>query len=154
MGIYDVTDKQNITQLATQPTPYNFTHNVWVNAENTVAFTTDEKANAPVAAYDITDLNDIRELDQFRPVATLNENVIPHNTHTWNNWLITSYYTDGGIIADASRPENIIEVGNWDSFLGGNGGFNGAWGAYPFLPSGLVLLSDRSRVCWSAGLTM
>ena len=162
LGIYDVSNKQNINLLASQQTPYNFTHNAWVNAENTVVFTTDEKANAPVAAYDITDLNDIRELDQFRPIATLNKNVIPHNVHVWDNWLIISYYTDGGIIADASRPENIIEVGNWDTFLGGNGNYNGAWGAYPFLPSGIVLLSDRQsgllvcganyvRACWLEG---
>jgi choice-of-anchor B domain-containing protein len=162
LGIYDVTNKQSINLLASQPTPYNFTHNAWVNTENTVVFTTDEKANAPVAAYDITDLNDIRELDQFRPINTLGANVIPHNVHVWDNWLIISYYTDGGIIADASRPDNIIEVGNWDSFLGGNGGYNGAWGAYPFLPSGIVLLSDRQsglvvcganyvRACWLEG---
>ncbi len=162
LGIYDVSNKQSVSLIATQPTPYNFTHNAWVNAENTVVFTTDEKANAPVAAYDITDFSDIRELDQFRPIATLGANVIPHNVHVWDNWLIISYYTDGGIIADASRPENIIEVGNWDTFLGGNGGFSGAWGAYPFLPSGIVLLSDRQsglivcgadyvRACWLEG---
>ena len=162
LGIYDVSNKQNINLLASQPTPYNFTHNAWVNADNSVVFTTDEKANAPVTAYDISDLNDIRELDQFRPIATLNANVIPHNVHVWDNWLIISYYTDGGIIADASRPDNIIEVGNWDTFLGGNGGFSGCWGAYPFLPSGLVLLSDRQsglmvcgadyvRACWLEG---
>ncbi|MEO1260950.1 MAG: choice-of-anchor B family protein [Bacteroidota bacterium] len=163
LSIYDVTNKQNISLLASQPTPFNFTHNAWVNADNSVVFTTDEKANAPVTAYDITDLNDIRELDQFRPIETLSANVIPHNVHVWDNWLIISYYTDGGIIADASRPENIIEVGNWDTFLGGNGGFSGAWGAYPFLPSGLVLLSDRQsglmvcganyvRACWLEGV--
>lgn len=163
LGIYDVVNKQNIISQASQQTPFNFTHNAWVNEDNSVVFTTDEKANAPVTAYDISDLNDIVELDQFRPIQTLSQNVIPHNVHVWNDWLIISYYTDGGIIADASRPENIIEVGNWDTFLGGNGGFSGVWGAYPFLPSGLVLLTDRGnglfvcgadyvRACWLEGL--
>ncbi len=163
LGIYDVTDKQNITLLATQQTPkelYPITLGLTMLGD--VVFTTDEKKNAPVAAYDISDLNDIIELDQFRPVETLGENVIPHNVHVWEDWLIISYYTDGGIIADASRPENIIEVGNWDTFLGGNGGFKGVWGAYPFLPSGLVLLTDIKkglfvcgadyvRACWLEG---
>ncbi len=162
LGIYDVSDKDNIVLLATQQTPYNFTHNAWLNDAGDVVFTTDEKANAPVAAYDIADLGNITELDQFRPVATLNANVIPHNVHVWQDWLIISYYTDGGIIVDASRPQNLIEVGNWDTFLGGNGGFSGAWGAYPFLPSGLVLLTDIGnglfvcgaeyvRACWLEG---
>ena len=162
LGIYDVTDKQNITLLASQPTPYNFTHNSWLNDAGNVVFTTDEKANAPIGVYDISDLNDIVELDQFRPVKTLGQGVIPHNVHVWDDWLIISYYTDGGIIADASRPENVIEVGNWDTFLPGNGGFSGVWGAYPFLPSGLVLLTDINtglyvcgatyvRACWLEG---
>ncbi len=162
LGIYDVSDKHNVVKLAAQQTPYAFTHNAWLNDAGDVVFTTDEKANAPVAAYDISDLNNIVELDQFRPVATLGQNVIPHNVHVWNDWLIISYYTDGGIIVDASRPTNLIEVGNFDTWLGGNGGFNGAWGAYPFLPSGLVLLTDISnglfvcganyvRACWLEG---
>ncbi len=162
LGIYDVSDKMNIPLLATQQTPFNFTHNAWLNDAGTVVFTTDEKANAPVAAYDISDLDNIIELDQFKPVATLNANVIPHNVHVWEDWLIISYYTDGGIIVDASKPDNLIEVGNWDTFLGGNGGFSGAWGAYPYLPSGLVLLTDIGnglyvcgadyvRACWLEG---
>ncbi|GAB4260641.1 MAG: hypothetical protein Kow0027_28110 [Saprospiraceae bacterium] len=162
LGIYDVSDKLNVVKLAEQQTPYSFTHNAWLNDAGDVVFTTDEKANAPVAAYDISDLNNIVELDQFRPIATIGENVIPHNVHVWEDWLIISYYTDGGIIVDASRPSNLIEVGNWDTFLGGNGGFSGAWGAYPFLPSGLVLLTDIGnglyvcganyvRACWLEG---
>ncbi len=162
LSIYDVSDKQNITLLANQQTPNSFTHNAWLNDAGDVVFTTDEKANAPVAAYDISDLDDIVELDQFLPIETLGEGVVPHNVHVWDDWLIISYYTSGGIIADASKPDNIIEVGNWDTFFGGNGGFSGVWGAYPFLPSGIVLLTDIGtglyvcgaeyvRACWLEG---
>ncbi|MEZ4960018.1 MAG: choice-of-anchor B family protein [Saprospiraceae bacterium] len=161
LSIYDVSDKQNVTLLASQQTPNNFTHNAWLNDAGDVVFTTDEQANAYVAAYDISDLNDIKELDRFRPIETLGSGVIPHNVHVWNDWLIISYYTDGGIIVDASRPENLIEVGDWDTFLGGSG-FSGVWGAYPFLPSGIVLLTDIGtglyvcganyvRACWLEG---
>lgn len=142
LGIYDVTDKSNVTLLATQTTPFSFTHNAWLNDAGDVVFTTDEKGNAPIAAYDISDLNNITELDQYRPISTIGQDVIPHNVHVWDDWLVISYYTDGGIIVDASRPQNLIEVGNFDTFLGGSGGFNGAWGLYPFLPSGKVLVSD------------
>lgn len=162
MTIYDVTNKQNVTQLGQRQTPYAFTHNVWLSDDGNVAFTTDEKANAPIAAYDISDVTNIVELDQFRPLSTIGTGVIPHNVHVWEDWLIISYYTSGGIIADASRPDNIIEVGNWDTFFGSNAGFNGAWGAYPFLPSGNVLLTDIGsglyvcganyvRACWLEG---
>ncbi|MCB0598486.1 MAG: choice-of-anchor B family protein [Lewinellaceae bacterium] len=163
MAIYDVANKNSIQLLATQQTPFSFTHNIWVNDEETVAFTTDERGDAPVAAYDISDLNNIEELDQYRPVGTLGQSVIPHNVHVWDNYLLISYYTDGGRVVDASRPTNLIEVGNYDTWLGGNGGFDGAWGLYPFLPSQTVLVTDINnglyvlqptfvRACWLEGI--
>lgn len=142
MAIYDVTDKQDVQLLATQPTPFSFTHNIWLTDDETVAFTTDERPDAPVAAYDITDLNNIQELDKYNPVGSLGSGVIPHNVHVWDEYLLISYYTDGGKIVDASHPENLIEVGNFDTWLGNDGGFDGAWGLYPFLPSQTVLVSD------------
>ncbi|MCR9290690.1 choice-of-anchor B family protein [Saprospiraceae bacterium] len=162
LTIYDVTDKLNVQTLASQQTPSEFTHNAWLSDDSEVVFTTDEVANAPVAAYDISDLSDIKELDQYKPIETLGDGVIPHNVHVWQDWLIISYYSDGGIIVDASKPDNLIEVGNFDTFFGGGAGFNGAWGAYPFLPSGLVLVSDIGdglyvldanyvRACWLEG---
>lgn len=142
MTIYDVTDKDEVIELGRQETPFVFTHNIWLSDNEEVAFTTDERANAPIGSYDVSDPSDIVELDQFRPTATLGSDVIPHNVHVWQDWLIISYYTDGGIIVDAARPDNLIEVGNFDTFFGAGAGFNGVWGAYPFLPSGIVLLSD------------
>jgi len=141
-SIYDVTDKSNLILLGTQETEFAFTHNVWMSDDETIAFTTDERANAPVGSYDVSDPTDIITLDQFRPLETLGEGVIPHNTHVWNDYLIISYYSDGCILVDASEPDHLIEVGNFDTYIPDNQGFNGAWGAYPFLPSQTVLVSD------------
>lgn len=141
-AIMDVSDKTNTVLLGTQQTPSNTTHNAWLSDDGNILFTTDETGNAPVASYDVSDPTDIKELDQFRPLFTLGEGVAPHNVHVWNDFLIISYYTDGCILVDASRPENLVEVGNFDTYFPVSTGFNGAWGAYPFLPSGLVLVSD------------
>ncbi len=140
--IYDVSDKDNITTLGSQTTPFAFTHNTWLSKDSTVLFTTDETANAPIGAYDITDPTDIEFLDSYAPFLTLGDGVIPHNVHVWEDWLIVSYYTDGCIIIDVSNPDNMIEVGNFDTYIPANTGFNGVWGAYPYLPSGLVLCTD------------
>ncbi|MCB0640881.1 MAG: choice-of-anchor B family protein [Phaeodactylibacter sp.] len=142
LTVYDVSDKANTQFLGSVETPYEFTHNTWLNEDKTVCFTTDERQDAPVAAYDISDPTDMVELDQFRPLATLGLGVIPHNVTTIDDWLVISYYTDGCIVADAFLPDNIIETGNFDTFSGGSGSFNGVWGVYPYLPSGLVLVSD------------
>ncbi len=160
---YDVTDKTNVTLEATQPTAFNFTHNVWLSDDGLTIFTTDEVGNAPVGSYDVSDLNDIKELDQFVPAATAGEGIAPHNVHVWNDFLIISYYRNGCLLVDAARPDNLIEVGYFDSFTEPGFTFDGAWGAYPFLPSQLVLLTDQSnglfvlepnyvRACYLEGL--
>ncbi|MFT4762439.1 MAG: choice-of-anchor B domain-containing protein, partial [Saprospiraceae bacterium] len=142
---YDVTDKTNVTLEATQSTPFNFTHNVWLSDDGLTIFTTDEVGNAPIGSYDVSDLDDIKELDQFVPATTAGEGIAPHNVHVWNDYLIISYYRNGCLLVDAARPDNLIEVGYFDSFTAPGFTFDGAWGAYPFLPSQLVLLTDQTN---------
>ncbi len=141
-SIYDISDKANPIFLGSQTTPSLFAHNLWLSDNGQTLFTTDEKANAYVGAYDVSDPSNIVELDRFRPDSTLGQGVIPHNVHVWNDFLIVSYYTDGCILVDAARPHNLIEVGNFDTYFPQNSGFNGAWGAYPYFPSGLIAVSD------------
>ncbi len=140
--IYDVSDKSNIVALGSNGTPFDFTHNAWLSDDGNTLFTTDERADAPTAAYDVSDPTDIKYLDEFRPAATVGNGVVPHNAHVLNDYVVISHYTDGIVIIDGSRPNTLIEVANYDTYLGPDGGFFGCWGAYPFLPSGLVLASN------------
>jgi choice-of-anchor B domain-containing protein len=144
LGIYDYRDLSNITLIGIQETPLKFTHNAWLSDNGNTIFTTDERNRAPVTAYDISNLGDIKELDRYIPAGSISDGATPHNVHVWNDWLIISYYSDGGKIVDASRPDNLVEVGNFDTFLDGDAGF-GAWGAYPFLPSGKILITDSGN---------
>ena len=143
LAIYDISDFDNIVELGSRFTPFNFTHNAWTTDDAQTIFTTDERADAPVAAYDISDPGDIQLLDEYRPLGSIGNGVIPHNVHVIDDYLSISYYTDGLRVVDASKPDNMVEVANWDTWEGADGGFNGAWGATPFLPSGLTLVSDR-----------
>ena len=142
LSIYDVTDKSNPTLINSTSTTRNFTHNAWLSDDGNYIFTTDERANAFVDAYDISDLNDIVYLDSYQPLETQNTGVIPHNTHVDNGFLVTSWYTDGVVIIDANKPDNLVKVGSYDTELEFTSGFEGCWGAYPYLPSGLILASD------------
>ena len=143
-SVIDVTDKLEPVTVATANTSRTFTHNAWVSTDNNYLFTTDERPNANVDAYDISDLSDIRRLDTFRPAASNGTGVIPHNTHYFNGYLVTSWYTDGVRIIDANKPDNLVEVAYYDSYPSSNigDGFNGVWGVTPYLPSGLVIASD------------
>ena len=143
LAIYDISDKSNPTLLGTTNTPNNFTHNAWSSDDNKYVFTTDERGESFVGAYDVSDPSDIKFLDKFKPIFGVG--AIPHNTHFLENYLYTSWYTEGVIVTDVTRPDNIIEIAHYDTYEGESGGFNGCWGAYPFLPSGLLLANDRQN---------
>ena len=140
LAVYDVTDKTNPVLLNIQVTPGAFTHNSWLNDEGTVIFTTDEVGNSYLTAYDITDVNNITELDRYQTAP--GSGSIVHNTHTLNNYEVVSWYTEGVVIVDASHPDNLVEVAKYDCSPFSGGGFSGAWGVYPYLPSGNLLVSD------------
>ena len=145
--MYDIHNKANPMPIGIpQSTPYLFTHNTWTSDNGEVIFTTDERAGAPVASYDIHDLNNIQELGQFRRYATRNTGVIPHNVYTkTGNFVVLANYTDGVTIIDGSRPNNMVEVGSYDTYPAAtvaNDPFHGVWACYPYLPSGLLLAAD------------
>lgn len=148
----DVSRKSSPITMATHPTPNNFTHNIWPSDDGQTVFTTDEKSDAYIGAYNVSDLNNISELDRVQ--SSPGENVIPHNVFVYGNYLVTSYYRDGVTIHDASNPSNIIEVGNYDTSPQYSGdGFNGCWGVYPYLPSGLIIASDIENGLFILGPT-
>ncbi|MFK7907422.1 MAG: choice-of-anchor B family protein [Chitinophagales bacterium] len=141
LAVVDVSNKTNPTVLGTKATPKDFAHAVWVSDNNQTAFVTEEKSDAWVVAYDVSDVDDIQELDRYKSFP--GTNVIPHNTFVKGNFIINSYYTSGVIVLDATHPDNLIEVGNYDTATGFSGnGFNGCWGVYPYFPSGTIIASD------------
>ena len=141
----DVSDKANPVILGSTPTSCNFTHNAWVSDDGNYVFTTDEQSDCNVGAYDVSNISDIQEIDLIQ--SWNNENgfpVIPHNTHVLGDYLVTSYYTSGVTVIDASDPFNMNEIAYYDTSPDYEGGeFEGCWGAYPFLPSGLILATDQ-----------
>lgn len=141
-NVYDVSDKANPVLLNGESSSFNFTHNAWISDDGNYIFTTDERANAFVESFDISDLDAIEPLDRFQSIETQGLGVIPHNTHYLNGFLITSWYTDGVIVTDVNEPDNMIKVAAFDSETDSNSGFDGCWGVYPFLPSGLILATD------------
>ncbi len=168
MSIVDMSDKANPVILGSVKTPNEFTHNTWPNASRKYALTTDEVDGSYLACYDITNPTNIVELDRFQ--CTPGSGSVPHNTHILNDYAITSWYTDGVSIVDASNPSNLVQVGWYDTYPEqSGGGYNGCWGVYPFLPSGnliatnipvafavgtgkmFVLTPEYVRACWLEG---
>lgn len=140
----DVSNPAFPSMMGTVSTPSQFTHNAWVSDNGEHVFTTDEVGDGFVAAYNVNNLSNIYETDRVQ--SSPGDNVIPHNVHVNNDYLVTSYYADGVTVHDANRPGNLIEVGFYDTSPNFSGdGYNGCWGAYPFLPSGNIVASDMQE---------
>ena len=140
-SIIDVSDKTSPVEIINQTTPVNYAHNCWLSDDSKYLFVTEEKPGAPITSYDISNPNNITELDQY--FSSISEDVIPHNTHVLGDFIINSHYRDGITVVDVSNPDNMVETAYYDTSpqFSGNG-FNGSWGAYPFLPSGIILATD------------
>lgn len=141
LAAIDVSNPGSTSIMGTVSTPGQFAHNAWVSDDGTHVFTTDEISSGYIGAYNVTNLSNMFETDRVQ--SSPGSGVIPHNVHVRNDFLVTSYYTDGLVIHDAANPNNVTLVGQYDTSPNYSGsGFNGCWGAYPFLPSGNILASD------------
>jgi len=68
---------------------------------------------------------------------------IDHNGFVRGNRYYMSNYERGMTVLDISNPSSPVEIGFFDTYPNNDSAsFNGAWGVYPFLPSGNILVSD------------
>ncbi len=68
---------------------------------------------------------------------------IDHNGYTRGNRYYISNYERGLVVLDISDPRTPKEAGFFDTYpITDSASFNGAWGTYPFLPSGNILVND------------
>ncbi|MEM1216163.1 MAG: T9SS type A sorting domain-containing protein, partial [Bacteroidota bacterium] len=71
---------------------------------------------------------------------------IPHNQLVACDYLYVSYYYDGLWVYDIADPANPVPVLQYDSSTWPfDNNYRGAWGVYPFLPSGNILLIDMQE---------
>lgn len=128
-------------------TPNSFAHNCWLTDDGDYLFTTDEVANGYVAGYNVGDVANVNEV--FRHRVQGGTGLVPHNTYVQGKNLVTAYYTFGCHVLDVEVPELPVLSAYYDTSPAySGGGYNGAWGAYPFLPSGRILVSDMETGLW------
>lgn len=136
-SVIDISDKTAPKVLATQPTPGRFNHNTWLSDNGRTLFTTDEKLNTPLGAFDVSDLENITQLDQYFPSQKPTFEV--HNVRVLNDYLVNPSYGGQLTIVDAHRPDNLIETA-WVSL-----GNSLVWDADPYLPSGILFATAKNE---------
>ncbi|MCC6689965.1 MAG: choice-of-anchor B family protein [Bacteroidia bacterium] len=141
-SIIDVSNKSTPNLLQTENSPKGATHNTWLSDNSSTLFVTDETTGSYLAAYDVSNISNITEIDQVQSIPAGSGSIV-HNCHVKNDWVVCSYYRDGVVIFDGHRPSNLVQVANYDTYPAGSGaGYNGTWGVYPFLPSGILIASN------------
>jgi choice-of-anchor B domain-containing protein len=140
LALLDVSDPSRIREVSRFFTGGRFTHNAWLTDDGRYLFTTDEVAGRPLEGWDMLNPLAPRKVTEF--IATPGS--IPHNVIVDGNRLLVSHYTEGVQLLDIANPEQPRRLGFYDTYPGGPGGFNGAWGAYVFPGSNLIVVSDIS----------
>ncbi|MCE3227090.1 MAG: hypothetical protein K0S32_1641 [Bacteroidetes bacterium] len=120
---------------------------MWTQDRKHFLFCDEVPAAQPIRFVNIQNFGNIQPVQSFIP----NSNTTPHNPYLiGNQWAIVSCYQDGLYIYDISQPGNAVVSGYFDTYPQGGqntgnyigSAYSGNWGAYPWLPSGIILALD------------
>ncbi len=133
-----------------------YIHSGWLTEDGRYLYVHDEKdergggrdgaaetadVNTTVRVFDLGDLKRPQLVHVWRGPT----GAVDHNGFARGNRYYMSTYTRGLTVLDISDPLAPVEVGLFDTHPASDDNyFGGAWGVYPFLPSGTVLVSDRA----------
>ena len=144
--IWDKTQNSTPTRLSTTTYPEaEYVHSGWYTEDKQVLVVHDEldeqnrSLNTSVRFFELSDLRVPTLLSTWVGTTA----AIDHNGFVRGNRYYMSHYTRGMTVLDISDSANPQTIGHFDTFPpNDNNGFNGAWGIYPYLPSGNLLVSD------------
>lgn len=122
-----------------------YTHSGWWTEDQQFVLVHDELDEQKHNINTTINIFDISSLKKPLLVATWRgpTRAIDHNGFVRGNHYFMSNYERGLTILDISQAASPQQIGFFDTYpVSNNAAFNGAWGVYPFLPSGNILVSD------------
>ena len=147
---FRVLDFSMVNQMGDQPTllgsltsypDAGYNHSGWLNDDGTLYIMQDENHGYDVKILDVSDLSNISVLSVFN--SGVNPNSMAHNGIIKGNMAYIPYYHDGLRVFDISDPNNPIQIWEYDTYTpNDHDSYKGAWGVYPYLPSGNIIVSD------------
>src|SRR5262245_16332022 len=140
LKILNVTNPGAISQIASVAYPGAATHNVWPTEDGSYCYTTDETFGGHIRAWDITDLSSPIQVGE---AYSWDPGSIVHNVMVKGDSLYAAYYAAGFTLYNIEDPTTPQLVGWYETCeLFSGQAYKGAWGVYPFLPSGNVIVSN------------
>jgi choice-of-anchor B domain-containing protein len=129
-----------------------FNHSSWIGYDQ-FGVMTDESFGKQVKVIDARDPLLVQVRGMFSPRGA-DTTSIAHNPYLLGHYALVSYYQDGLQIYDVSDPDHPQRTGWYDTYPGPDIQTTaGAWGAYPFLPSGKILVSDMQTGLYVMDIT-
>ncbi len=119
-----------------------YVHNNWPTEDRKYMITTEETSGKKLRMWDVSDENNITEVDQI-----IGASDVAHNAFIHGDFAYISHYASGLEIFDVSDPTNMVAAGNYDTHTA-TSGMTGCWGVYPFFPSGKIIAADVKTGLW------
>lgn len=141
--VYEMSDPTDVDVLGSLPyySDKGYNHSGWLSSSGDHYVMADETNGARLKLLDVTELWNIREESLF--LSGVDENSMAHNPIIHGDHVFVSHYHDGVYIWDISDPQHPYISGYYDTYPpSDHDSYRGAWGVYPFLPSGILLASD------------
>ncbi|MCU0360651.1 MAG: choice-of-anchor B family protein [Bacteroidia bacterium] len=103
----------------------------------------------PIRLVNVENFSNIQPVKTFKPA----DGTTPHNPYViGNDFAVVSCYQDGLYIYNISTPSVVSLSGFFDTYPQGGfqqndytGTYRGNWGAYPYLPSGIIIANDMQN---------
>ncbi|HMW39166.1 MAG TPA: choice-of-anchor B family protein [Saprospiraceae bacterium] len=137
-----------LSSITTYP-QQGYNHSSWVSKNRKYLVFADETHNTSLKIYDISNIFSPKLKSLFRSalLAPKDTMSIVHNPFIRDDNVFLSYYHDGVQIFNISDPTQPQQIAYYDTEPGNTdyNGYQGAWGVYPYLPSGRILASDISH---------
>jgi hypothetical protein len=142
VDVLDASDPAAITRVSLFDYPGSGAHNVCLTDDGAYAFVGDEIGSAGrwTRIFDVRDPQNVEMVGEI----VVNAGAVVHNCYVRGDRLFLAHYTEGMRVFDISTPTAPVEVAFYDTYAGTSGATQGVWAVYPYLPSGKVLISDRS----------
>ena len=148
LEVVDVTEKTSPLSLSSITYPQlRYVHQGWLTEDHRSFLPGDELDEIDLGLSTRTHVFDVADLDApvYLYAHDLGTNATDHNLYVKGDLLFEANYTSGlRVLRFGDLAEGRIEEVAWfDTFPGGDAaGTEGAWSVYPYLPSGVILVSD------------
>jgi len=147
IGIADVTDKAHPVSLASASYPgVSYAHQGWLSDDQAYFYLDDEldevwgeNSRTRTVVWDMRTLDEPVMVTEYLGTSSASD----HNQFVRAGYIFQSNFASGLRVLDIADPAHPREVGYFDTVPEDDQpGFRGAWGNYPYFPSGTIVVSS------------